>query len=24
WAMRREMLSPQYTTRWQDLPKIKC
>ncbi|EJR5448673.1 Y-family DNA polymerase [Vibrio cholerae] len=24
WAMRREMLSPQYTTRWKDLPKIKC
>ncbi|EGR4189612.1 MULTISPECIES: Y-family DNA polymerase [Vibrio] len=24
WAMRREMLSPQYTTRWHDLPKIKC
>ncbi|HCZ9566302.1 TPA: DUF4113 domain-containing protein, partial [Vibrio cholerae] len=24
WAMRRDMLTPQYTTRWQDLPKIKC
>ncbi|MGM2671590.1 DUF4113 domain-containing protein, partial [Bacillus cereus group sp. Bce026] len=24
WAMRREMLSPQYYTRWHDLPKIKC
>lgn len=24
WVMRRKMLSPQYTTRWQDLPKIKC
>ncbi|EPP5811110.1 DUF4113 domain-containing protein [Vibrio vulnificus] len=22
--MRRQMLTPQYTTRWVDLPKIKC
>lgn len=22
--MRREFLSPQYTTRWSDIPKIKC
>ncbi|MCE0496232.1 Y-family DNA polymerase [Vibrio salinus] len=24
WSMRRDMLTPQYTTRWQDIPKIKC
>lgn len=24
WSMRRQMLTPQYTTRWVDLPKIKC
>lgn len=24
WAMRREFLSPQYTTKWRDLPVIKC
>ncbi|EPU0490759.1 Y-family DNA polymerase [Vibrio cholerae] len=24
WAMRRDMLTPQYTTRWQDIPKIRC
>ncbi|MEJ2763644.1 Y-family DNA polymerase [Photobacterium sp. MCCC 1A19761] len=24
WAMRREFLSPQYTTKWRDLPIIKC
>jgi DNA polymerase V len=24
WAMRREMLSPQYTTRWRDIPGIEC
>lgn len=24
WAMRRKMLTPQYTTKWQDLPKVKC
>ncbi|MBO1392772.1 hypothetical protein BVJ62_10870 [Vibrio cholerae] len=24
WAMQRDVLTPQYTTRWQDLPKIKC
>lgn len=24
WAMRREMLSPQYTTRWGDLPVVRC
>ncbi|OUS36656.1 DNA polymerase V subunit UmuC ['Osedax' symbiont bacterium Rs2_46_30_T18] len=23
-AMRREYLSPQYTTRWSDIPRIKC
>jgi DNA polymerase V len=23
-AMRREFLSPQYTTKWQDIPKIRC
>ncbi|MEP7703310.1 Y-family DNA polymerase [Paraglaciecola sp. 25GB23A] len=23
-AMRREFLSPQYTTQWSDIPKIKC
>ncbi|MFD2821990.1 DUF4113 domain-containing protein [Paraglaciecola chathamensis] len=23
-AMRREFLSPQYTTKWSDIPKIKC
>ncbi|WDE03083.1 Y-family DNA polymerase [Thalassomonas viridans] len=23
-AMRREFLSPQYTTRWRDIPKIQC
>lgn len=23
-AMRREFLSPQYTTRWQDLPRLYC
>lgn len=23
-AMRRELLSPQYTTKWSDIPKIKC
>tara|TARA_R110002167_G_scaffold204404_1_gene408458 strand:+ start:21442 stop:22713 length:1272 start_codon:yes stop_codon:yes gene_type:complete len=23
-TMRREYLSPQYTTRWADIPKIKC
>ncbi|EPN8915987.1 DUF4113 domain-containing protein [Vibrio parahaemolyticus] len=22
--MRRQMISPQFTTRWVDLPKIKC
>ncbi|HHY0510831.1 TPA: DUF4113 domain-containing protein [Vibrio parahaemolyticus] len=22
--MRRQMISPQYKTRWVDLPKIKC
>ncbi|MEA5227139.1 MULTISPECIES: DUF4113 domain-containing protein [Vibrio harveyi group] len=22
--MRRQMLTPQYTTRWVDLPKIRC
>ncbi|MFD2178904.1 Y-family DNA polymerase [Veronia pacifica] len=24
WGMRREFLSPQYTTRWKDLPSVKC
>lgn len=24
WSMRREFLSPQYTTRWTDIPKINC
>lgn len=24
WAMRRKMLTPQYTTKWQDIPKVKC
>ena len=24
WAMRREMLSPQYTTNWKHIPVIKC
>ncbi|OEE90815.1 Y-family DNA polymerase [Vibrio crassostreae] len=24
WGMRREMLTPHYTTKWQDLPTIKC
>ncbi len=24
WSMRRQYLSPQYTTCWQDLPKIQC
>ncbi|MFA0565677.1 Y-family DNA polymerase [Vibrio sp. 10N.222.51.C8] len=24
WGMRREMLSPQYTTKWSDLPRIAC
>ncbi|MBO1272906.1 Y-family DNA polymerase [Shewanella sp. 4t3-1-2LB] len=24
WAMRRKLLTPQYTTRWQDIPKIRC
>ncbi|AUL98720.1 Y-family DNA polymerase [Vibrio vulnificus] len=24
WEMRREMLTPQYTTRWRDLPKVRC
>ena len=24
WAMRRELLSPQYTTKWDCLPMIKC
>lgn len=23
-SMRREMLSPRYTSRWRDIPKIKC
>ncbi|QZN96686.1 DUF4113 domain-containing protein [Symbiopectobacterium purcellii] len=23
WAMKRDMLSPAYTTRWQDLPKAR-
>ena len=24
WSMRREMLTPQYTTRWRDVPRVKC
>ena len=24
WQMRRDFLSPRYTTRWTDIPKIKC
>jgi DNA polymerase V len=24
WAMRREFLTPQYTTSWTSLPYIKC
>ncbi|QCI73848.1 DUF4113 domain-containing protein [Vibrio cyclitrophicus] len=24
WGMRREMLTSHYTTKWQDLPVIKC
>lgn len=24
WGMRRDRLTPQYTTKWSDLPKIKC
>ena len=24
WAMRRELLTPQYTTKWDCLPRIKC
>ncbi|KMT65411.1 Y-family DNA polymerase [Catenovulum maritimum] len=24
WKMRRALLSPQYTTRWLDIPKIRC
>ncbi|MCZ4311060.1 Y-family DNA polymerase [Vibrio pomeroyi] len=24
WKMRRDKLTPQYTTRWTDLPNIKC
>jgi error-prone repair protein umuC len=23
WAMRRDMLSPAYTTRWEDLPSCR-
>jgi len=24
WQMRRNMLTPQYTTKWRDLPKVRC
>jgi len=24
WQMNRNFLSPSYTTKWQDIPKIKC
>lgn len=24
WSMRRDMLSPQYTTKWNSLPRIRC
>ncbi|WP_417552290.1 DUF4113 domain-containing protein [Marinomonas fungiae] len=23
WAMKRELLSPSYTTRWEELPVVK-
>ncbi|AVV83752.1 XRE family transcriptional regulator [Shewanella putrefaciens] len=24
WAMRRDLLTPQYTTKWRSVPCIKC
>ncbi|WP_083481492.1 DUF4113 domain-containing protein [Agarivorans gilvus] len=24
WSMRMAFLTPQYTTRWLDIPKVKC
>ncbi|RPA22850.1 DUF4113 domain-containing protein, partial [Shewanella frigidimarina] len=24
WAMRRDLLTPQYTTKWRCVPQIKC
>ena len=24
WGMWRDRLTPQYTTRWKDIPKIRC
>ena len=24
WNMRRQLLTPQYTTCWSDIPKINC
>ena len=24
WQMRRQLLTPQYTTCWTDLPQVKC
>jgi DNA polymerase V len=24
WQMKRHFLSPQYTTNWRDIPKIRC
>lgn len=24
WEMKRELLTPQYTTKWKDLPQVKC
>lgn len=24
WAMKREFLSPRYTTRWRDIPRVTC
>lgn len=24
WTMRRQFLSPQYTTRWSDIPTVKA
>lgn len=24
WAMKRDYMSPRYTTRWQDIPVVKC
>jgi DNA polymerase V len=24
WSMKRDFMSPRYTTRWTDLPVIRC